>query len=103
MAFKQESKLNQSLIKEVRSGKSSAYEQLYNVHAGRIYNLGLRFYAHSRIAAEELTRKVFIRAYEEINAYPPDVTFIDRKSTRLNSSHVRISYAVFCLKKKKKK
>src|SRR5690554_7704554 len=27
---------------------------------------------------------------------------VDRKSTRLNSSHVRISYAVFCLKKKKK-
>src|SRR5436305_7927646 len=26
---------------------------------------------------------------------------VDRKSTRLNSSHVRISYAVFCLKKKK--
>src|SRR5438874_7324143 len=29
--------------------------------------------------------------------------FPDRKSTRLNSSHVEISYAVFCLKKKKKK
>src|SRR5436309_4726371 len=29
--------------------------------------------------------------------------FADRKSTRLNSSHVKISYAVFCLKKKKKK
>src|SRR5262245_62620747 len=28
---------------------------------------------------------------------------IDRKSTRLNSSHLGISYAVFCLKKKKKK
>src|SRR4051812_49739439 len=28
---------------------------------------------------------------------------IDRKSTRLNSSHMSISYAVFCLKKKKKK
>src|SRR5438067_3456215 len=28
---------------------------------------------------------------------------VDRKSTRLNSSHVSISYAVFCLKKKKKK
>src|SRR5258707_11922482 len=28
---------------------------------------------------------------------------IDRKSTRLNSSHANISYAVFCLKKKKKK
>src|SRR2546430_12644985 len=29
--------------------------------------------------------------------------FKDRKSTRLNSSHSQISYAVFCLKKKKKK
>src|SRR5258707_10971531 len=28
-------------------------------------------------------------------------TFADRKSTRLNSSHANISYAVFCLKKKK--
>src|SRR5690606_39751280 len=28
--------------------------------------------------------------------------FIDRKSTRLNSSHVKISYAVFCLKKKRR-
>src|SRR5690554_7042313 len=31
------------------------------------------------------------------------VAIEDRKSTRLNSSHVRISYAVFCLKKKKSK
>src|SRR3712207_8932761 len=29
------------------------------------------------------------------------VTLLDRKSTRLNSSHANISYAVFCLKKKK--
>src|SRR3712207_7536774 len=29
-------------------------------------------------------------------------TFADRKSTRLNSSHANISYAVFCLKKKNK-
>src|SRR5690606_41958707 len=33
--------------------------------------------------------------------YPSFTT--DRKSTRLNSSHVKISYAVFCLKKKKQK
>src|SRR2546427_6785699 len=32
-----------------------------------------------------------------------DITLRDRKSTRLNSSHSQISYAVFCLKKKKKK
>src|SRR5438874_9929580 len=30
-------------------------------------------------------------------------SLVDRKSTRLNSSHVEISYAVFCLKKKNKK
>src|SRR5690625_5598810 len=45
-------------------------------------------YIERRIASEES----FNRAAELIN----------RKSTRLNSSHVAISYAVFCLKKKKK-
>src|SRR3712207_7881689 len=33
----------------------------------------------------------------------PDYLTTDRKSTRLNSSHANISYAVFCLKKKKRK
>src|SRR5690606_39718541 len=33
--------------------------------------------------------------------YPDSLIQLDRKSTRLNSSHVKISYAVFCLKKKK--
>src|SRR3712207_7954484 len=36
----------------------------------------------------------FTAAYSE-------TVFLDRKSTRLNSSHANISYAVFCLKKKK--
>src|SRR3712207_8180312 len=31
----------------------------------------------------------------------PGLALVDRKSTRLNSSHANISYAVFCLKKKK--
>src|SRR5690606_40489115 len=31
----------------------------------------------------------------------PSSVLVDRKSTRLNSSHVKISYAVFCLKKKR--
>src|SRR5690625_7023829 len=35
--------------------------------------------------------------------HEPSVYAQDRKSTRLNSSHVAISYAVFCLKKKKHK
>src|SRR5258708_29168713 len=37
---------------------------------------------------------------QEITDWIPTDTFIDRKSTRLNSSHQIISYAVFCLKKK---
>src|SRR5438309_7155030 len=36
-------------------------------------------------------------------AHHRDVNKLDRKSTRLNSSHSSISYAVFCLKKKKNK
>src|SRR3712207_8662572 len=35
-------------------------------------------------------------------SYASDAARLDRKSTRLNSSHANISYAVFCLKKKKK-
>src|SRR5690606_42026284 len=40
--------------------------------------------------------------YGRFTSVQPDNSSKDRKSTRLNSSHVKISYAVFCLKKKKK-
>src|SRR5688572_32073941 len=43
------------------------------------------------------------RVRETILDHSPSALCIDRKSTRLNSSHSQISYAVFCLKKKKKK
>src|SRR5690606_42065261 len=36
----------------------------------------------------------------EVKVLDQVLTIVDRKSTRLNSSHVKISYAVFCLKKK---
>src|SRR5690606_40189854 len=44
----------------------------------------------------------FIADVDEENPNAVDYPFsvVDRKSTRLNSSHVKISYAVFCLKKK---
>src|SRR5205807_6539335 len=42
-------------------------------------------------------------AFLGIKSYEYRDKFTDRKSTRLNSSHLVISYAVFCLKKKKKK
>src|SRR5207249_11146098 len=45
--------------------------------------------------------------FSEVTSVSPEAKSqfesLDRKSTRLNSSHVSISYAVFCLKKKKKK
>src|SRR5690554_7666279 len=41
----------------------------------------------------------YVSVVTQSSNYP--FLIIDRKSTRLNSSHVRISYAVFCLKKKK--
>src|SRR2546430_3315722 len=37
---------------------------------------------------------------EPVPAYKHSAAILDRKSTRLNSSHSQISYAVFCLKKK---
>src|SRR5690606_9380514 len=55
-------------------------------------NQDLRFF-HATV--DTLYKRV-----EDAKAYSSE---IDRKSTRLNSSHVKISYAVFCLKKKKTK
>src|SRR5690625_3155417 len=49
-----------------------------------------------RLTAEEELAAGYLRAHERYLARRED-----RKSTRLNSSHVAISYAVFCLKKKK--
>src|SRR5437773_4518178 len=42
-----------------------------------------------------------VRIFPRVKVEDPDI--LDRKSTRLNSSHITISYAVFCLKKKKNK
>src|SRR5690606_41415576 len=53
------------------------------------------------VARENLSSVRFIRADEGL-VPTMKLQLVDRKSTRLNSSHVKISYAVFCLKKKKK-
>src|SRR5690242_21479861 len=68
------------------------------------YTTLFRFYNHdfmvsySLLAANQVTSMVFDGLFERF----PTLKIIDRKSTRLNSSHMSISYAVFCLKKKKK-
>src|SRR5258708_24002316 len=64
----------------VAAHDGQAFGRLFDRHARRVYNHCFRRTADWSLA-EDLT---------------------DRKSTRLNSSHQIISYAVFCLKKKKK-
>src|SRR3712207_7820134 len=63
----------------------------------------------STVGDERLVARQFARAHGDVGArqgdgtldVPPVELRLDRKSTRLNSSHANISYAVFCLKKKK--
>src|SRR6266581_4568227 len=61
-----------------------------NVEKSRLARPGRAHY-HHELSLPEFQRDTAERIYR------------DRKSTRLNSSHPSISYAVFCLKKKKKK
>src|SRR3712207_6878384 len=62
--------------------------------------------AVQRVATHVAAAHEMTLVFEHIAGYPVtvndgDVAAQDRKSTRLNSSHANISYAVFCLKKKK--
>src|SRR5690554_6710049 len=61
--------------------------------SGRLHHHGLR---------QGGQRRKGHPAPEQTHQFAQGLFAQDRKSTRLNSSHVRISYAVFCLKKKKK-
>src|SRR5438105_11989515 len=54
-------------------------------------------------AAGHIPRSGFADLTDDLCDRTAATLYIDRKSTRLNSSHEWISYAVFCLKKKKKK
>src|SRR2546422_8261815 len=75
---------------------------------GRFGPYGGRYVPETLMAALEELDRVHEAAkrdpsfWTELNALLKDYVGRDRKSTRLNSSHGYISYAVFCLKKKKK-
>src|SRR3712207_8509029 len=58
-------------------------------------------YFHNRLSVHILRRDPY-RAQDRSGSLAEEFGIPDRKSTRLNSSHANISYAVFCLKKKNK-
>src|SRR5690554_7289986 len=66
-----------------------------------LYDVGFNHFFRAPNASSEvapLGDLVFYQGHSSPGIYAR--SYLDRKSTRLNSSHVRISYAVFCLKKK---
>src|SRR5690349_24250421 len=70
--------------------------------------VGLTAEERARMAAAQAELPAAQKAFDValagiLNDVARSTAEVDRKSTRLNSSHVEISYAVFCLKKKKKK
>src|SRR5690606_40961367 len=88
-----------STVKEVKPGDTISYGRRYTVkRKSKIFTVPVGYADGYR---RGLTNKgkaiVNGKLYNQVGT----VTMEDRKSTRLNSSHVKISYAVFCLKKKK--
>src|SRR5947209_13760477 len=80
---------------------SPLYQQRYNSQG---FNPPLVFDIGGTSTSENLFSVVPLTTANvtQFRMIPPAQATIDRKSTRLNSSHANISYAVFCLKKKSK-
>src|SRR5690625_4256268 len=85
---------------------SSAYGQSLSdsdlVSVGLLAILIILILAAVAIAGNSLVSMAAVRSKSDYKTVPSPANDGDRKSTRLNSSHVAISYAVFCLKKKNK-
>src|SRR2546430_5993828 len=72
---------------------------------GRIFRENDELFAEESWLQVMLGQGIIPEDYDPmVDQYPDEevMRYLDRKSTRLNSSHSQISYAVFCLKKKKK-
>src|SRR5437868_12627502 len=85
------------LIGNLRPGGKYTAKDVYDVGGAAVVIRALIESGHIDGTCLTISGKTMAEEYGSANA--PDGE--DRKSTRLNSSHVSISYAVFCLKKKK--
>src|SRR3712207_7463397 len=72
----------------------STLVNLYKTERADVYHIDLW-------RLDENSDPAFQVGLDEILEIENAIVIVDRKSTRLNSSHANISYAVFCLKKKK--
>src|SRR2546430_3401386 len=88
-----ETQAAERLLVEAAQSDPARFDALYELNFERVYGF-IAGRVRDRGTAEDLTSEVFYKALANLRS-------LDRKSTRLNSSHSQISYAVFCLKKKK--
>src|SRR2546430_5315069 len=98
----------------VRNRCESSFGELVHRHVDLVHSTALRIVRDTNLA-EDVTQRVFLALAQHSAKLQERLSLtgwhhetarnlaIDRKSTRLNSSHSQISYAVFCLKKKKLK
>src|SRR5690348_17743073 len=77
----------------------SSLKDMLAAHPERVIEIGVK----GMLPKNPLGRAMFRKLKVYSGTEHPHTAQQDRKSTRLNSSHPSISYAVFCLKKKKKK
>src|SRR5258708_26516982 len=76
---------------------------LTRIDAGDLAGAGGKPDAGDGRADRRVEARIFLHMRKAVDAVAHHETHGDRKSTRLNSSHQIISYAVFCLKKKNKR
>src|SRR5690554_1120761 len=84
------------ILKNVNTEYSIKFIHFSGEEAGLI---GSEYYVNNTVVPENMDIKLVLNI-DEVGGVAGMNNNTDRKSTRLNSSHVRISYAVFCLKKK---
>src|SRR5947209_12346918 len=80
-----------------------SYTTLFRSIAHGVGNALMEEAKYDQQTGQLLTATLMDYALPRADDLPSMTIETDRKSTRLNSSHANISYAVFCLKKKKKK
>src|SRR3712207_7279989 len=87
----------------LRAQRSGMDDLTAHAALGLALRIGASMLAVGASAADVTATVLRVAAAYGLANCQVDVTFtsLDRKSTRLNSSHANISYAVFCLKKKK--